>query len=104
MIGQTQPVPATPEAVLALVAREYETSEQRLTGPGRLPWDVEARAVASVMLRTRGLPMGEIGVLLHRDRTTILHHLQRERTDDERAMIEQCEEALVRQAQRKGVA
>jgi hypothetical protein len=93
MIGQTQPVPATPEAVLAAVAREYETSEQRLTHPGRRPWDVEARAVASVMLSTRGVKMAEIGVLLQRDRT-----------DDELAMIEQCEEALSRQQQRKGVA
>lgn len=66
----------TPGDILNAVARRTGVTRFELVGPCRRPRFVHARRVAALVMRGRRYSLKEIGSLLNRDHTSILHLLQ----------------------------
>jgi chromosomal replication initiator protein len=63
--------PQPAEAILAAVARAYQTTLDALAGSSRSRNNADARAVAAALLQESGRSLAEIGKLFLRDRTTM---------------------------------
>lgn len=74
---------AKAEEVLVEVARLFEITVGDLVSAKRTAILVDARSVVALILRNRGLTLGEIGVILHRDHSTIYGLCQRIERDHE---------------------
>jgi chromosomal replication initiator protein len=74
LISSSRP---TPSVVLENIAEEYGVSVEEITGPRRSPYIYNARIAAIRDLKSIGMSSVEIGRLLNRDHTTILHALKR---------------------------
>ncbi len=75
---------------VARVAQAYGISPTTLTSRRRDPLLVEARRVAMGLLAERGLGPCWIGKVLHRDHSTVLHHLavlREQRSAQEQEML-----------------
>ena len=66
-----------PYGVLEAVASTSGVTVAEITGPVRTERCVRARDVVVAILRARGMSYPEIGKLLHRDHTTIMHAISR---------------------------
>ena len=66
-----------PERVLRDVARELGVAVGDVVGPRRSRRFVQIRGAVMRELRAAGLSLPEIGTVLHRDHTTVLHHLRK---------------------------
>jgi hypothetical protein len=64
-------------ALIDRVANAFEISHGELIGSGRSRKFIAARAVVARVLRNRGWSTSQIGKVLRRDHTTILHLLDR---------------------------
>jgi chromosomal replication initiation ATPase DnaA len=64
--------------VLRSVSAEHGVSVDELRGPRRNNRLIEARRAVIQALRDCGLSLPQIGRFVHRDHTTVLHHLNYE--------------------------
>lgn len=66
----------TTEAAKAL-AVEAGVDWSDITGKRRFPWLVAARALVAKWLRVQGLTPGTIGMVINRDRTSVINLLRK---------------------------
>ena len=66
----------TPEQIIAAVCASYDITIEELRSPQRARHLVEARRDCIASLRMNGLTTVQIGGLLNRDHSAVLHHLK----------------------------
>ena len=65
------------KTIIAATARAFDVDPDDITGPSRIRHVVEARRVAiALILKLRSVAKSEIGRIINRDHSTVLHNLR----------------------------
>ena len=69
------PVKVITKTVIAKAAKVFDITEQEIIGKCREKQYVKARMFISFYLRTHGFSYKHIGLVLHKDHSSIIHHV-----------------------------
>ena len=72
---KTIPIRVLPAAIISNAAQVFDISKEKILGKCRQKQYVKSRIFISYFLRTNGFTLHEIGKVLNKDHSSIIHHI-----------------------------